>query len=121
AIERDPVPTVHRVAESYGETAPRRPRPRYADNDEDYRRDWPPRPSLQPHRGAAVLTLGILSLVMSCFPLGIAAWVMGNADLRAMHRGRMDPSGEGTTQAGRICGIISTIPLMIAGVAAVVG
>jgi len=59
------------------------------------------------HRGALVLTLGILSLVI-CGLLGPVAWVMGNNDLAAMRAGRMDPSGEGVTQAGRICGIIST-------------
>lgn len=71
------------------------------------------RRSRQPHRGTAVLILGILSLVM-CAPLGIAAWVMGNNDLAAMRRGDMDRSGEGTTQAGRICGMIASI-LMIVG------
>ena len=118
-IERDPVPTVHPVAEPHGEPAPRRHR--YADDGGNYDRGWPPRASLRPHRGAAILTLGILSLILSCFPLGIAAWVMGNTDLQAMRGGRMDPSGEGSTQAGRICGMISTIPLMIAGVATVLG
>ncbi len=66
------------------------------------RRKW-----LQPNRGSTVLTLGILSLVL-CSPLGVAAWVMGNTDLEAMRRGEMDPTGEGLTQAGRICGMIGT-------------
>lgn len=60
-----------------------------------------------------ILVFGILSLVI-CAPMGIAAWVMGNNDLAAMRRGEMDPSGEGTTQAGRICGMIGTI-IMIVG------
>jgi hypothetical protein len=34
---------------------------------------------------------------------------MGNNDLREMKAGRMDRSGEGTTKAGQICGIIGTI------------
>jgi hypothetical protein len=38
---------------------------------------------LQPHRGTAVLVLGILSRVV-CAPSGIAAWVMGSNDLAAM-------------------------------------
>jgi hypothetical protein len=62
--------------------------------------------SLRPHRGTLILVFGILGIVM-CLPLGIAAWVMGNTDLKAMQRGEMDRSGEGTTQAGKICGIIS--------------
>jgi hypothetical protein len=62
--------------------------------------------AFQPHRGAVVLTLGILGLML-CFILGIIAWVMGAADLRAMREGRMDPAGKGITQAGQICGIVS--------------
>jgi len=62
----------------------------------------------QPHRGGAVLTLGILRLVI-CAPLGIIAWIMGAEDLKSISAGRMDPSGQGTTQAGMICGIIGTV------------
>lgn len=80
----------------------------------------------RPHRGAAILTLGILSLVMMfpmmlcgpfglfAAPLGIVAWIMGGNDLAEMRRGGMDRSGEGLTQAGRILGIVSTV-LMILG------
>ena len=65
---------------------------------------------LKPHRGTAVLVLGILSLVVGCVGmiLGIIAWTMGNTDLREMAAGTMDPSGESNTKAGRICGIIGT-------------
>lgn len=71
-----------------------------------------PGPIVKPHRGPVVLTLGILGLVFTgaCgFIIGIIAWVMGNADLKEMDRGAMDPAGRGLTQAGRICGMISTI------------
>lgn len=61
-----------------------------------------------PHRGGVVLALGILGF-MVCFILGIVAWTMGSNDLNAMRSGRMDPSGMGLTQAGMICGMISTI------------
>jgi formate hydrogenlyase subunit 4 len=64
--------------------------------------------ALRPHRGGLILALGILGLVC-CFICGIIAWVMGNNDLREMAAGRMDPSGQGMTQAGRICGMISVI------------
>jgi predicted Zn finger-like uncharacterized protein len=64
------------------------------------------------HRGGLVLTLGILSLVVCGF-LGPVAWIMGNNDLAAMRAGRMDPEGEGLTQAGKICGIIGTIFLIL--------
>ena len=62
-----------------------------------------------------ILIFGILGLVGICWPLGIVAWVMGNGDLKAMDAGAMDPSGRSTTNAGRICGMIATI-LMIIGV-----
>jgi hypothetical protein len=71
-----------------------------------------PQPSMQqplrPHRGGIILALGILGLVC-CFICGIIAWVMGNNDLKEMAAGRMDPSGQGMTQAGKICGMISVI------------
>ncbi len=63
---------------------------------------------MRPHRGSVVLVLGILGLTL-CVVFGIVAWVMGNKDLDAMRRGKMDPSGRGLTQAGRICGIISLV------------
>ena len=69
---------------------------------------------LKPHRGAVVLVLGILGIVV-CVICGIIAWVMGNNDLREMAAGTMDPSGRGITQAGKICGMISVI-LTIVGI-----
>ncbi len=65
-----------------------------------------------PHRGAMILTFGILSIAC-CPPFGIAAWIMGNTDLAQIEAGMMDPSGKGTTNAGRICGIIGTILAII--------
>jgi RNA polymerase subunit RPABC4/transcription elongation factor Spt4 len=61
----------------------------------------------QPHRGALILTFGILGIAC-CTPFGIAAWIMGNRDLGEIAAGRMDPAGQGITQAGRICGIVAT-------------
>jgi predicted Zn finger-like uncharacterized protein len=99
---------------------PRRPRPappeddfgaEALEDDEDRPRRRR-RPGQMPHRGALILILGILSLVV-CGLLGPVAWVMGNSDLQAMRAGRMDPEGEGTTNAGRICGIIGTILLVL--------
>lgn len=69
--------------------------------------------TLRPHRGTVILVLGILGLVC-CFICGIIAWVMGSNDLKEMAAGRMDPSGQGLTQAGKICGMISVI-LQIVG------
>lgn len=70
--------------------------------------------TLKPHRGGVVLALGILG-ILCCFICGIIAWVMGNGDMREMDAGRMDPSGRGLTQAGKICGMISVI-LVIVGI-----
>ncbi len=66
----------------------------------------------KPHRGSAVLTLGILGLVV-CGICGIIAWVMGAADLREMRAGVMDPDGRSSTHAGMICGIIATVFVII--------
>jgi hypothetical protein len=68
--------------------------------------------TVRPHRGGLILALGILGIVC-CFICGIIAWVMGNNDLREMAAGRMDPSGQGLTQAGKICGIVSVVLLII--------
>ncbi len=64
--------------------------------------------ALAPHRGVVILILGILGIVC-CVICGIIAWVMGKNDLREMAAGRMDPSGEGLTKAGKICGMIGVI------------
>lgn len=69
---------------------------------------------MKPHRGTLILVLGILGLVI-CQPIGIAAWVMGSGDLKQIDAGQMDSSGRGLTSAGRICGIVATI-LLILGV-----
>src|SRR5579862_7956029 len=67
---------------------------------------------MKPHRGTLILVFGIVSLVV-CAPLGIAAWIMGSNDLREMDKGAMDPAGRGNTSAGRICGIIGTVLLVL--------
>jgi hypothetical protein len=69
---------------------------------------------MKPHRGTLILVLGILGLVV-CAPCGIAAWIMGAGDLKQIDAGQMDATGRGLTNAGRICGIIATI-LLIVGV-----
>ena len=68
----------------------------------------PTQMQLNPHRGTVILVLGIVGIVC-CFICGIIAWVMGNGDLREIDAGRMDPSGRGLTQAGKICGMIGVI------------
>lgn len=67
---------------------------------------------LRPHRGGLILVLGILGF-FTCQLLGIMAWIMGSEDLREMRAGRMDPSGEGMTQAGTVLGMICGLLLAI--------
>jgi hypothetical protein len=62
---------------------------------------------VKPARGGAILTLGILGIVL-CFILGIIAWVMGSGDLKEMKEGKRDSSGQQLTKAGMICGIVGT-------------
>ncbi len=75
----------------------------------------PPSP-LHRHRGGLILTLGLLSFVL-CFPLGpasgVLAWILGTQDLRAMRRGTMDPAGRGSTETGRILGLIGTLLVLV--------
>lgn len=75
---------------------------------------YPAGQPMRPHRGVMILVFGILGLVC-CIVFGIVAWVMGNGDLKEMDAGRMDPSGRGLTQAGKICGIVS-VALALVGV-----
>ena len=56
-------------------------------------------------QATTILVLGILSIIC-CGPVGIAAWVMGNTELRAIDEGRRPPENRGTANAGRICGIV---------------
>lgn len=73
---------------------------------------------MKPHRGTLVLVLGILGLLI-CQPVGIAAWLMGSADLKQIDAGTMDPEGKSLTQIGKILGIIATVLLAIGVVIAV--
>lgn len=73
---------------------------------------------MKPHRGTLILILGILGLII-CQPVGIAAWIMGNADLKQIAAGTMDPEGKSLTQIGKILGIIATVFLIIGIVIAV--
>lgn len=70
---------------------------------------------MQPHRGSTILVLGILSLVV-CAICGPIAWSMANKDLTAMASGLMDPTGMDQTKAGKICGIIGTVFLIIGAI-----
>ncbi len=118
AGEKPPPPLPVHQREAFEEPAPSRGQQRvrrrveddYDDDDDDRDYGRIRRRDYIPHRGTAVLTMGILSLIMiMCGPiLGPIAWIMGNTDMKEIRAGRMDPSGEGQTNAGRICGIVAT-------------
>lgn len=65
-------------------------------------------------QGTTILVLGILSLVF-CGVLGPVAWVMGNSALREIDASPGTYSNRGQVQAGRICGIITSV-LIILGI-----
>lgn len=94
----------------------------------------------EPHRGALLQLLGVMSILLSVLTLplalvswgifqipvgavggliavavGAAAWTMGSSDLEKMKRGEMDPTGRGKTQAGQQCGIIGVILSLTCG------
>ena len=66
----------------------------------------------RPHRGGTILTLSILGIAC-CWPLSVAAWIMGSQDLQEMRQGRMDRSGEDLTKAGMIIGIVGVAILVL--------
>jgi hypothetical protein len=68
-----------------------------------------------PPRGTTVLVLGILSLVL-CSILGPVAWSMGNEELRRIDSGQVDPMSRNSASAGRICGIIATVFLILGAI-----
>ena len=67
--------------------------------------------------GTTVLVLGILSLVI-CGLLGPIAWAKGNTAKREMDaQPEVRWSNRGSITAGRICGMIASILLIVAVVA----
>ncbi len=69
---------------------------------------YPPYGMMEPARGGLILALGILGFIL-CPLFGLAAWLMGNTDLDKMNQGRMDPNGRSLTEAGKVCGVVSTL------------
>jgi len=63
---------------------------------------------LKPHRAGTILALGLIGLLV-CGPLCLAAWLMGDSDIREMEAGLMEASGRSTTGTGRALGIIGSI------------
>jgi hypothetical protein len=67
------------------------------------------------HRGVTALVFGILSIVFSfvclllCWVFAAMALNIAKEDLPKIERGHMDCSGEGMTNAGRICAYVGTV------------
>ncbi len=110
-------PVEEQEEEAIQEERPSRParrRRREREEDEDYE-DEPRRAHGRPHRGGVILTLGILTLALGClcvflnWILGGIAISMANADLAAMAQGKMDRSGQGMTNTGKILAIVGLI------------
>lgn len=69
---------------------------------------------IYPSRGSTILALGILSLVV-CSVMGPIAWAMGNEEMRRIDSGQAPEDGRSNATAGRICGIIASVMLMLGG------
>ncbi|MEV4016104.1 DUF4190 domain-containing protein [Nonomuraea angiospora] len=70
-----------------------------------------PPPQSHP-QGTTILVLGILSLVVCTF-IGPFAWSMGTRALREIDESGYYYENRGMVQAGRICGIVSSVLMMI--------
>lgn len=60
-------------------------------------------------KGTTVLVLGFLSLFPLLFPLGIAAWVMGNKAAKEIDADRWAWGNRGSVVVGRLLGAVGTI------------
>lgn len=69
---------------------------------------------MAPHRGALILVLGLMGLVIQCPVFPLMSWVMGSNDLREMQAGRMDPMGRDLTKAGMVIGMVLSILWILA-------
>ena len=82
-----------------------------------YPPQFPYGPPVRDHpQATTILVLGILSLVV-CGVLGPFAWVMGSRALHDIDASQGSLGGRSSVNAGRICGIIATV-LLVLGVLA---
>ncbi|WP_246266654.1 DUF4190 domain-containing protein [Nonomuraea typhae] len=63
-------------------------------------------------QGTTILVLGILSLAL-CQILGPVAWIMGNKTLREIDTSGYYYENRGQVNAGKICGMIATILMIV--------
>lgn len=69
-------------------------------------------PSYAPSQANTILILGILSIVV-CSLLGPFAWHMGNQEMERLEAGHIDPNLRSNIVAGRVCGIIGTVLVVV--------
>ena len=69
-------------------------------------------------QGTTILVLGILSLVV-CQVLGPVAWVMGSNAIKEIDAAGGSAPNRSQVQAGRICGIIASVLVILALVSVV--
>lgn len=84
------------------------------DNQNTFNAPPPPPPSSPNQSGASsnaivALVLGILSWVMCPIVMGIAAWIIGNKELKAIDAGQSSPDGRTLANIGKWLGIINVI------------
>jgi len=70
---------------------------------------YPPAPQTTPGSATAALVLGILSIVMCGFVLGIPAIILGNNAKREIDASGGRLGGRSSAQAGFVLGIVSTV------------
>jgi hypothetical protein len=78
-------------------------------------RRTPPQPALPPRdhpQATTILVLGILGLIV-CGLLSPFAWYMGTNALREIDRNPTVWGGRSVVNAGRICGIIGTVLILV--------
>ena len=76
-----------------------------------YQPPYSPVPPDHP-RATTALVLGIVSLVL-CQLLGPVAWAIGGSTVKEIDASNGQLGGRGTAQAGRICGIVATVILVL--------
>ena len=67
-----------------------------------------PAPESASSQAVIALVLGIVGLLF-CQPIGIAAWIIGAKERKAIERGESPEAGMGLATAGWILGIIDTV------------
>ncbi len=71
-----------------------------------------PAPESASSQAIIALVLGIVGFLF-CTPLGIAAWIIGAKERKAIQRGESPEAGMGLATAGWIIGIVDTVIFIV--------